>query len=232
VSDEPTEAPPATTMPGDRPPFDVIVLAGGEPVEPPLPRPLPAASLVVAADGGIAAARALGLPVHVLIGDLDSVDPDDLADAERTGVRIERHPVDKDRTDLALALDHAVDAGATSITVVGGHGGRLDHLAGNLALLAAADYAGVAVTGLLGAAIVTVVHTEATLHGAVGDTVSLLATHGSAGCVSTDGLAFALDDATLQPGSSLGLSNRFTAPHARVRVGSGTVLAIQPGAHA
>lgn len=225
-TDQPT---PGSDDTGQGEPSAAIVLAGGDPVAPPLPRRLPSAALVIAADGGFAAAAALDLGVDVLIGDLDSVRDHDLRAAEQAGVQIVRHPVDKARTDLALALDHAVAAGVTDITVVGGHGGRLDHLAGNLALLAADAYAGVAVTGLLGPAIVTVVRREATLHGAIGDTVSLLAAHGAAHGVTTDGLAFGLEAATLEAGSSLGLSNRFTAVDALVRVDAGTVLAIQPG---
>ena len=56
--------------------------------------------------------------------------------AEAAGVRVERHPVDKDATDLELALDYALAAGATRVTVVSGGGGaRLDHHLAELVLL-------------------------------------------------------------------------------------------------
>ena len=58
----------------------------------------------IAADGGLRHALALGRLPDVLIGDLDSVTPEQLAQAEAAGVRILRYPVEKDDTDLELAL--------------------------------------------------------------------------------------------------------------------------------
>jgi thiamine pyrophosphokinase len=211
-----------------------IVLAGGDALRSPLVRPLPDADLVVAADSGLHHAQDLGLTVDLVVGDLDSVDPATLARAVDRGARVESHPVDKDATDLALAMDAASTATGRQgrILVVGGHGGRLDHLAANLALLASERYADVAVTALIGDALVTVVRGERRLGGRVDELVTLLTTHGPARGVTTSGLAFPLDRATLEPGSSLGVSNRFAVPNASVSVESGVLLAIQPNPHA
>lgn len=208
----------------------VVVLAGGDPVVPPLPRRLAPADQVIAADGGYATAAVLGLEVDLLVGDLDSIGDTDLAAARAAGVRIERHPTDKDRTDLALALDAVVAGGPAQVTVVGGHGGRLDHLLANVALLAAAAYAPLTITGLLGDAVVTVIRDRADLTAAPGDVVTLLAMHGPADGVTTEGLAFPLSDARLAPGSSLGVSNRGTGRPVNVAVRTGTVVAVQPNA--
>jgi thiamine pyrophosphokinase len=207
----------------------VIVLAGGDPVEVPLPRPLAPADRVVAADGGYATAAVLGLVVDLLVGDLDSIAAADLAAAHASaGTRIEQHPADKDRTDLALALDAVLAGGPAAVTVVGGHGGRLDHLLANVALLAAERYGPLEITGLLGDTVVTVIRDRATLTGSRDSLVTLLAMHGPAQGVTTEGLAFPLVDAGLEPGSSLGVSNRCTGTHATVTVSHGTVVAIQP----
>jgi thiamine pyrophosphokinase len=209
---------------------DVVVLTGGDPVDPALTPPLPAGALVVAADSGLAAADALGLTVDVVVGDMDSVAPARLAAAEAAGARIERHPTAKDATDLALAMDVALRLGARRLTVVGGDGGRLDHLLGNALLLAADDYATVTVVAHLGTATITVVRHEATLFGRTGELVSLLAVHGPAHGITTDGLRYPLRDEPLAPGSSRGISNELIRPAARVRVRSGVLLAVQPGA--
>lgn len=208
----------------------VVVLAGGDAVRLPLPRPLDAVDLVVAADGGYGSAATLGLTVDLLVGDLDSIEPADLAAAEAAETRIERYPTAKDRTDLALALDAALADGPARVTVVGGHGGRLDHLLANVALLAAAPYAHLRITGLLGDAVVTVVRDRETLPTTPGDLVTLLAMHGAAEGVTTEGLAYPLDDAHLEPGSSLGVSNRSTGSTATVSVRTGTVVVVQPTA--
>jgi thiamine pyrophosphokinase len=209
---------------------DVVVLTGGDPVDPAQTPPLPAGARVVAADSGLAAADALGLTVDVVVGDMDSVAPARLAAAEAAGARIERHPEAKDATDLALAMDVALSLGARRLTVVGGDGGRLDHLLGNALLLAADDYAAAHVVAHLGAATITVVRGEATLFGRRGELVSLLAVHGPAHGITTDGLLYPLRDETLAPGSSRGVSNELARPTARVRLRSGVLLAVQPGA--
>ena len=114
----------------------MLVVTGGPP--PTNPGPLPRHNLVIAADSGAEHAPALGLTVDVLVGDMDSVDPTLLADLETAGCRIERHPVDKDETDLELALGAAIRLGASSVTVITSAGGRPDHAMVN-ALTASAD---------------------------------------------------------------------------------------------
>lgn len=218
-----TGAQPATAL------RQVIVLAGGERVVTPLSGPLPPADTVIAADSGLASAATLGVKVDLVVGDLDSVDRDDLARAETLGTRVDRHPEDKDRTDLAIALDTVLQDGPAQVTVVGGHGGRLDHLLANVALLAAPRYAQLRIRALLGTALVHVVRDEVRLEGQPHELVSLLAFHGEAHGVTTDGLRFPLEGATLHPGSSRGVSNRFARPHAQVSLEHGALVVVQPG---
>ncbi len=87
---------------------------------------LPARELVIAADRGAEHALALGLEVDLVVGDLDSIDPDTLARLEEGGTRVEHHPADKDETDLELALAAALEAGATSATIAGSASGLAD----------------------------------------------------------------------------------------------------------
>ena len=208
---------------------EVIVLAGGERVVTPLSGPLPPADTVIAADSGLASAATLGLKVDLVVGDLDSVDRDDLARAEALGTRIDRHREDKDRTDLAIALDTVCEQGPALVTVIGGHGGRLDHLLANVALLAAPQYAQLRIRALLGSAQLHVVRDEVTLEGEPHELVSLLAVHGEARGVTTHGLRFPLHGAALHPGSSRGVSNRFSRQHAHISLDDGVLVAVQPG---
>ena len=205
---------------------DVVVVASG-------PGPavaVPGAATVVAADGGLDRAAALGLDADVVIGDLDSVSPQALAAAEAAGARIVRHPETKDATDLELALDEAIALRASRVLVVASHEGRLDHLLGSLLLLGAARYAGLELDALVGKALVHVVRGRRTLTGAPGELVSLLAVGGAASGVVTDGLEYPLAGETLEPGSSRGISNSFTAGQATVTVDRGTLLVVRPDA--
>lgn len=216
---------------------EVVVLAGGDPptteqvavwraalsATPPV--------TVIAADGGLALAHPLGLPVDLIVGDLDSVAPADLDAAQRAGARIEQHPVDKDATDLALALRAATSAGAEAVTVVGGGGGRADHELAVWLLLADPSHGHLRLRWWSPRAVTDVVHPHRTCHldGTVGELCSLIPVHGPAEGVHTSGLRFPLDGEDLPAGTSRGVSNQLSAAHATVVIGRGVLVVVRPG---
>jgi len=208
----------------------IVVCAGG-PVRATLPA-LDGDAIVIAADAGVHEAERLGLHVDLLVGDLDSADGAAVDRVEASGGRVERHPADKDASDLELALVAAAVAGARQVLVLGGDGGRLDHLVGNAFLLTSDRFADLRIDAVLGAARIHVVRDERAMDGSPGELVSLFAAGGAALGVRTEGLRWRLSGDQLMPGSTRGLSNEFVEPSARVRVGDGVVLAVRPGAEA
>jgi thiamine pyrophosphokinase len=206
----------------------VVVFAGGSKPSRRVLAAIPVGAIVVAADRGVDYALALGLRVDVAVGDFDSISVAGLAELEHSGARVERYPVGKDASDLELALDLALSFRPRRILLVGGAGGRLDHLLAEGLLLAAEAYAGVELDALLGRAAVHVVRGERVLAGRVGELVSLFAVHGVATGVVSEGLVYPLRGEALAPGSSRGLSNVFAASEARVSVQCGVVLAVRP----
>ena len=205
-----------------------IVLAGGDPVSADLKALLPDARFVIAADSGVHAAEVLGLHVDVIVGDLDSADPAAVDRAVAAGATVERYSPQKDATDLELALEAADAHGAHDVCVVGGAGGRLDHLLANLALLASPRFAHLRVTALVGEARLTVITDQAELAGAPGGLLTLVPLGGPAHGVTTEGLEYPLHDEVLDAGTTRGVSNVFLAETATVRVERGIVLAVQP----
>jgi thiamine pyrophosphokinase len=204
---------------------DVVVVASG-------PGPavaVPDAGTVVAADGGLDRALALGLAVDIVIGDLYSVSDAALAAAEAAGTRVVRHPAAKDATDLELALDAAIALAPKRILVVGSAGGRLDHLLGSILLLADARYAAATVDASLDGNRIAVIRGSRTLTGTPGEIVTLLPVHGPAEKVSTSGLEYPLHGETLTAGTTRGVSNVFAAAEAEITVVGGCVVAVQPG---
>jgi thiamine pyrophosphokinase len=200
--------------------FTAIILTSGDPVAPTLRHRLPRPDLVVAADSGYHLAQLLSMRVDLLIGDLDSIDPDvDLSDTE-----VLRHPPDKEKSDLELAIDAASARGATNLVVVGGGGGRLDHLLANAAVIAA--YSEAPVQWFTGAEIVYVVSGTQVIRGSIGDLVTLLAAGGDARGVTTRNLRYPLDRETLPFGSARGLSNVMLTTEAEVTVESGVLIAV------
>ena len=223
----------------------VVVAGGGMPSTASL-ETLPAGAPVVAADSGVDVAIALGLRVDVVIGDLDSISPEGLGAARDGGARIVRYPEAKDATDLALALGEAaalLDTGNPAdlarpdeqlVVVLGGHGGRLDHLLAGILALADPEWAAIRIRAHLGPATVHVLHgpTEREVGGAAGDLLTLIPVGGPAHGVRTRGLRYPLHDERLDPGTTRGVSNVVEREPAVVAVASGTLLAVLPGGEA
>jgi thiamine pyrophosphokinase len=207
----------------------VVVVAGGEAPRPETALTVPLGATVVAADRGLEHALALGLEVALVVGDFDSASPEAVAEAEAAGTRVVRHPADKDATDLELALVEALALAPARIVVLAGGGGRLDHLLSLLLALGSHRFEKVQLDAAVGDAQVHVVRGGRTIAGTTGELVSLLALHGPAEAVWTEGLVYELRGETLEPGSSRGVSNVFAADTARVTLERGVLLAIRPG---
>lgn len=186
------------------------------------------ADLVVAADSGLHLANSLGWSPGLVIGDMDSVDPAALERAVAAGAEVRRHPVDKEATDLELALDTVLADDVDAVTVVGSDAGRLDHLLGGVLTLASPRYARMRVDAWLGSVHVTVVHDARQITGRRGAPVSILPVHGSATGVRTSGLRWPLYGELLEPGTSRGVSNEFLDEVAHVSVDGGCAVVVVP----
>jgi len=208
-----------------------VIVAGGEP-HPADRAQLADADLLVAADAGAHWLMDQGLTPDLIVGDMDSISPDLLAQLEARGVAIERHPTDKDASDVELALDRAVAAGADELVLIGALGGeRLDHELANLMLAAdeARTSAPYELSVVRGPTRVRALHGGARLElrGAEGDIVTLLPIAGDAVGVHTQGLRYALNGETLRMARSRGLSNLIEHPSASVALEKGTLLVIE-----
>ena len=204
----------------------ILVFANGDPADLPQPDQLPPADWVLAADGGAANARRLGIFPTIIIGDMDSLAAEEKRRLEAAGHRLITYPADKDATDLELALRYAIAQGATHITLVGLLGGRPDQALANIFLLARPALAGVTIEVLGKGWRAYVVRQAALIRGKVGDTVSLIPLTPRAVGVKTAGLAWALHHQTLLFGSSLGISNKMIAAEAHVSLREGILFVV------
>lgn len=200
-----------------------LIFAGGETLPRKVADDLPQADLVIAANGGYEIAIECGRRVDVLVGDLDSISR--LALPEH--VLVERHPVDKDATDLELALAMVAVEMPSRIVIAGGSGGRIDHELAVAGLICSPRWANIdEIDWITGRARSYVVRGRRQIQGDVGDVVSLVPMHGDAFGVTTTGLRWALDNETLTAGSTRGVSNVLESPVADVRIESGSLLAV------
>ena len=190
------------------------------------------AAAVIAADGGLRHLLPLGHRPDALIGDLDSL-PAGVVAEEAAG-RVIRHPRDKDETDLELALLYAVaQYPGHEVLILGGFGGRLDHMLANILVLAHPRLLGQPIRFVDDRESAWLLAAdppgETTVHGAPGDIVSLLPLGGPAHVLATTGLRWPLHNETLLFGPARGVSNEMTAAVATVRLGAGVVVCVHVG---
>ncbi len=190
-------------------------------------------TLVICADSGAGTLRHWGIRPQWIVGDMDSINADDQAYWERRGVEFRRFPVEKDKTDVDLAVDYALAEDVPEIWITGAWGGRVDHSLGNIEILYRLAQLGVPCRLITDDGYLTVI-TEAWEDTVVRkSTVSLLPMTPKVSGITTDGLRFPLNDATLQRGSTLGVSNHAPSGSFRVTITSGLLLVMvappQPG---
>ncbi len=204
----------------------LIVANGPAPSLDQLRREAEDADLVIAADGGTAHILAAKLFPDLVIGDLDSVTREALDALRDAEVEVLKFPTHKNETDLELAVAEAVKRGATSVTIIAAVGGRLDQTLANVFLLALPQFAGIPIRIVTGREEAFLVRNQALIHGAVGDTVSLIPLTPQVRGVTTRGLEYPLQDAVLRFGPTLGVSNRLYGEEGMVALREGLLLVV------
>lgn len=215
----------------DRPP-DIVVVAGGQPVPDRLVPVLGPSTVVIAADSGFTAARSFGWRVDIAVGDFDSVDEATRSLIDTVVPDVRWHRVDKDETDLQLALDVAagVAAGvrpASRLLVLGVEGGRPDHALANLLAVTAPAYSELEIEMVLAQGRAWVVRDELVGELEAGQIVSVLPVNGPS-TVTLRGVRWTLAHEVLEPGTTRGISNEAAGGPIHLAVHDGTLLCIIP----
>jgi thiamine pyrophosphokinase len=179
-----------------------------------------------AADGGQRHMARIGLRPERVIGDLDSLTAVEVAGLEQDGVILERYPVDKDETDLELAVRRALQENCRDIRIASALGGRLDQTLGNLFMLTSQDLVGRDVRLEDGVEEVFLIREQSVVEGNSGDLVSLLPLGGVAIGVTTRGLKYPLYSETLYPEATRGISNVLLGNSAEVCLEQGLLICI------
>ena len=199
-----------------------LILLGGDFFRTPRTDAQAAGARVIAADSGIRHAELLGVRPELWTGDFDSVS-DELA-AAWPDVPREAFPAGKDKTDGELAVQAAIERGATSLVLAGAFGGpRADHAFLHLALALRLAEAGLPTLLTSGAQEGCPLLAGATRFDfAAGTLFSVLGFSDLTG-LSVSGARWPLDRITMAFGSSLTISNEVTRD-LTVEIGSGRAL--------
>ena len=184
--------------------------------------------LVFAADSGLHIAQKLGLRVDAIVGDMDSVDVNALAEAKSRGTEIIQHDCDKNFTDLHSALLYAAECGTKKIVVVTAGGGRLDHQLGVIAAMFDPQLRQTQVEAIWDNEEIFALQGPASCEfsAEVEDIVGLQAFSASAVGISTTGLRWQLHNEQLANHETRGVSNEATEKRISVSLVSGQLLVI------
>jgi len=203
----------------------IIIFANGD-----LPDPNKARALlhpndfILCADGGTRHALALGLTPNLVIGDMDSIEKDLLKQVQESGVEIELFPRDKNETDLELAVNKAIELEPEEIIIIAALGGRFDQTLGNIALLADSRLSTFDVRLDDGVEEIFLCVNQAKVHGRSGDIVSLIPWGSPVHGIQTQNLKWSLNNETLYPEKTRGISNEMLSESASIEIKSGLLL--------
>jgi thiamine pyrophosphokinase len=97
---------------------------------------LTATDVIICADGGAVHAKSLAVTPNYIIGDLDSVPKDLLAEYANNKITTIINDQDQDKTDLELAISLAESLNPNELLILGAFGDGLDHTLANILSLA------------------------------------------------------------------------------------------------
>ena len=202
--------------------MNTLILLGGEKSSDELlVRQLAWADSVVAADSGVEPMLALGCEPDILTGDFDSVK----TDISSLSCRVEKE-LRQDATDFEKALFYTEMA--TAIHILGGLGGRHDHLITNLLIAASIDCV-IPVLFFSDCEVLHRITPQCPLTGRFtpSSTMSLLPFSRCEGVVAS-GLKWCLDGVVMGVGEQLGQSNIVAIEEIRISIELGVMyVAVQ-----
>lgn len=190
--------------------------------------------ILIAADKGLLFLRDHGIrPTHI-VGDFDSVTEETNSllreYARDEAVTIRKFQPEKDWTDTEIAATLAVELGCGQIDILGGTAGhRVDHLMGNLQLLALILELGAEGRLLDSRNCIYMRDRDFTLkrENQWGTYVSLFAYGGDVTGLTLTGMKYPLDGFTLGTVGTRGVSNEILEETARIRFESGRLLVME-----
>jgi len=210
----------------------VVIFAGGT-LQPgkAFYRAIAGADMIIAADSGAATALRYGYNPAIVVGDFDSLDELVLQQLSERGSQVRRVAVEKNETDTELAVQAAIEQGATSITLLGVIGGvRFDHTIANILLLAGFEAVDMRIVDGPSTGWIVRGPGSSAIDGQAGDLLSLLPLTSDVTGIRTMGLYYALHGETLYFGKPRGMSNVLTQEHAEVSIERGLLLVIHTDA--
>ncbi|WP_250278609.1 thiamine diphosphokinase [[Clostridium] colinum] len=183
--------------------------------------------IIICCDGGSKYLFEEGIIPHYIIGDLDSSIPQIIQFFETKNVIFKKFDTKKDETDMELCIDFSISLGIDEIVILGGTGTRLDHTLTNINLLKKAEDANIKATIIDKNNQINITSSTVNIKGKKGDLLSLIPLTTTVEGISTTGLEYPLDNATMYIGKSLGVSNVMEDENVNISIKNGYLLIIK-----
>ncbi|HOD17545.1 MAG TPA: thiamine diphosphokinase [Candidatus Cloacimonadota bacterium] len=182
--------------------------------------------LVIAVDGGYQMCRKLSIKPAVLIGDFDSLNPEEKEQIEAAEIKVLPHSQHKNETDTELAVQYCLQNSIKEVYIYNTLDGRFDHALALVQNLLEAHRANINCRIVSSSQIVFLLAETTKTDFPTGTILSLLAISPSATFISSLGLFYPLDELTLFNWQSRGISNSVTEPEQIITLKNGTALAV------
>lgn len=176
---------------------------------------------VIAADGGVKTLEKLNIEPDTIMGDFDSLG------YTPAGENVIVHPVEKDDTDMMLAVKYAIKKGYRNIQLFGGTGGRIDHTIANIQTMYWAARKGINIKMSDDKNDYWVINSSSIeIDCREGKDLSVFAIGGRAKNVTIKGGKYECENYTLTSDNPTAVSNSFEKKPVNINVESGALLII------
>lgn len=183
--------------------------------------------VIICADGGANHLYKSDVLPDMIVGDLDSLDLDALSYYKESDVLFHRFPSKKDYTDTELAVNFALDAGASEMVLLGSTGTRLDHTLANIMLLQKLIKKNIKASIVDEHNEIYVVDSTIEVEKEKGTFVSLIPLFKECKGVTMTGFKYPTDDLNFEVGSTMGISNEVESEKGIIEIRDGVSLVIK-----
>jgi thiamine pyrophosphokinase len=183
-------------------------------------------NMVVAIDGGCKSALNASVPLDLAYGDFDTLEEDNFSKLEPLNIEVIRLSPIKNVTDTHGALLELQTRGVKEVVILGATGTRMDHTLANL-MLSFSFLDTIKIIYIDANNHIQAFSGPTTIQGSKGEYkyLSILPIT-NIHIQSTTGLKYPIQNKTLTPYSSLGISNEITTPY-QITLTQGNLLLIQ-----
>lgn len=207
---------------------EVIIIAGGDISESLILEYLNKRQekIIIAVDKGLESLYNINVKPDYIIGDFDSVGKDILDKYSNTEL-VKLNPI-KDFTDTHMALKLAIDLKADTITILGATGKRIDHALANINIMKEALEKNIKCKMIDTHNEIQLINSYAELEKNTNyKYISLIPLTTKAEGITLKGFKYLLNNATLNIGHSIGVSNEQVDDIASINVSEGILILIK-----